>query len=587
MKILVFAPFSAIWVHAFPEALVIESLQQSGHEIVYLTCGRTFSDLCVSMGAYGVGIDAGAAQKRRICDLCDKHKQLIREQFGFRSYDLSETFTKEDHDWVDEICAKTSATNLIDLVIDGIAVGKCALSHFLINLKKISLEFTDAEWARLQVELRNALYAFVGCRRAMDREKPDRVMVYVAAYSVNLVCCELAQARGIPHYYLAAAGNLSDRLQRIVVARGHAMDFQKNNIAHWPALKDKPCSADSLRYVTDHFQELFRGKNPLVYSTPIRNAAVDLRQSFGIRSEQKVLLAALSSYDEIYASQIVGLWPSDFVSIFSTQVEWVQALIAFVADRPDLFLIVRVHPRELPNRRDGLASESSKKLGDILSDLPDNVRVNWPTDGISLYEAADIADVCLNAWSSAGKELTLLGLPVVTYAPDLLVYPPELNYVSDTREGYFEKIETALEAGWSAENVRAAYRWYVLEHEKAMINLSESYSVSENRYASLSQRMSNRLRRTVDPLYVQRRDCARRAASLSARPLINQLIVDARATVLDIRVENGFASVAIEEESAALRREIARMVNIMYPSSATEATNTLKYKLVRYANSLP
>ncbi len=584
MKILVFAPFSAIWVHAFPEALVVESLKQSGHEIVYLTCGRTFSKLCVSMGAYGVGLDAAASAKERICDLCDRHKGLIRKEFGFAGYDISQKFTQADHDWVDEICAKASATDLFDLVIEGIEVGKCALSHFLINQKKISLEFTAAEWTRLQVELRNVLYAFIGCKRAIETEKPDRVMVYVAAYSVNLVCCELAAARGIPHYYLAAAGNLSDRLQRLVVAKGHAMNFQKNNIAHWRTLKDLPCSADSLRYVTDHFQELFRGKNPLAYSAPISNARGDLRQYFGIQDDQKVLLAALSSYDEIYASQIVGLWPSDFVPIFSSLVEWVEAIVSFVSKRSDLFLIVRVHPRELPNKRDAVASESSKKLALALADLPVNVKVNWPADGISLYEAAEIADVCLNAWSSAGKELTLLGIPVVTYAPDLLVYPPELNYVSESRDGYFEQVEFALKSGWSEDHIRSAYRWYVLEYEKAMIDLSESYVVSENRHAPLPVRLVNRIRRAVNPLYLQIRDCARRASGLSARPLINQLLSECRSTVLDIRAEAGFERVAIEEESAGLRREIGRMINIMYQSSSVGATNTLKYKLDRYAN---
>ena len=157
MKILVFAPFSAIWVHAFPEALVVESLRQSGHEIVYLTCGRTFSNLCVSMGAYGVGLDAAPAAKAKICAKCESHKQLIRDQFGFAGGDLSQMFDSADHAWVEKICASTDAASIIDLEIDGIGVGKCALSHFLINQKKSSLEFSATEWTRLQVELRNVL----------------------------------------------------------------------------------------------------------------------------------------------------------------------------------------------------------------------------------------------------------------------------------------------------------------------------------------------------------------------------------------------------------------------------------------------
>ena len=39
MNVLVFAPHSAVWIHAFPEALVAEALMQEGHQIIYVGCG--------------------------------------------------------------------------------------------------------------------------------------------------------------------------------------------------------------------------------------------------------------------------------------------------------------------------------------------------------------------------------------------------------------------------------------------------------------------------------------------------------------------------------------------------------------------
>ena len=585
MKILVFAPHSAIWVHAFPEALVVESLQQAGHEVLYVGCGRVFGQLCVSMGAYGVGIEASDARKRAVCDMCDANKRMLRQNFGFSGPDLADLIDDEDRAWVDRVCASTTRENYLDLAFGGVAVGKCALSHFLINRKKSNLEFSEDEWDRFRVELRNTLNAFAGSRRLLDREKPDRVLVYVAAYSVNFVCCELARVRGIPHYYMAAAGNLTDRLQRLVLAKGHTVHFQKNNIRHWQALKDLPCAAASLAYVTQHFRELLRGRNPFVYSSPAGNQGADILQVFGIGADQKVLLAAMSSYDEIYASQIVGLWPDDFESIFSSQLDWIQALIEFVRVRPDLFLVIRVHPREFPNKRDGGLSDSAVKFREMLVVLPPNVKVNWPSDRISMYDIAEISDVCLNAWSSAGKELTLLGIPVVTYAPDLLVYPPELNYVSDSRHGYFEQIENALKAGWSADHIRAAYRWYVLEYEKAMIDLSESYSGSENRDEGLIERGVNRIRRAVNPRYRQMRDCAGRAAALQVAPLVNRLLEEARDTILDMRVEAGFVAVTMEEETAGLKREVAHLVDLMYGERGAVRTNTLRYRLEQFADA--
>ena len=71
-----------------------------------------------------------------------------------------------------------------------------------------------------------------------------------------------------------------------------------------------------------------------------------------------------------------------------------------------------------------MLSDHAKMLQDAFVTLPRNVKVNWPTDTVSLYDLARITDVFANAWSSAGKEMAWLGLPVVLYSPELTLYPP-------------------------------------------------------------------------------------------------------------------------------------------------------------------
>ena len=48
-KILFFAPHTAIWVFAFPEALVAEALAEHGHDIVHVGCGEIYRRFCVPM----------------------------------------------------------------------------------------------------------------------------------------------------------------------------------------------------------------------------------------------------------------------------------------------------------------------------------------------------------------------------------------------------------------------------------------------------------------------------------------------------------------------------------------------------------
>src|SRR6185312_8545638 len=129
---------------------------------------------------------------------------------------------------------------------------------------------------------------------------------------------------------------------------------------------------------------------------------------------------------------------------------------------------------------------------------------------------SELADVFLNAWSASGKEMALLGLPVVVYAPELLAYPPSLNYVSESRDGYFDNIEKALRDGWSIERTRMTYRWCVLEYERAIVDLRESFSNNLSRPPGRIRSLARRVLDRIDPHVRHAMDCLRRAPTLRA-----------------------------------------------------------------------
>src|SRR6185312_12188574 len=96
MKIVFFAPHAAIWVHAFPEAVVAEALAQQGHDIVYVTCGGTFSTHCISMSAHRCSYDAPAERKAEVCKRCNLNRDVLRRKFGFGGYDIAAVLTPDD-----------------------------------------------------------------------------------------------------------------------------------------------------------------------------------------------------------------------------------------------------------------------------------------------------------------------------------------------------------------------------------------------------------------------------------------------------------------------------------------------------------
>jgi hypothetical protein len=455
-----------------------------------------------------------------------------------------------------------------------------ALYEILIQIKKGTLDLVPGEWLRYRASIKNAIVVLRVAQRLFDEHRPDRVVVYNALYSVNRVICRLAEIRGVPQYYLHAGDNLSKRLQTLVLARNHAFYYYDYLRSIWPRFRERPCSPQAMGSSTNHLLEVAKGRSAWAYSAASK-PGVDIRKIFGIREDQKIMCASMSSDDERFGGEIAGVLPSLDGLLFPKQVDWIRALIDYVVDRKDLFLVIRVHPREFPNKREGVLSEHAKTLMTAFATLPANVKVNWPADDISLFDLANITDVFANGWSSAGKEMAWLGLPVVLYSNDLTLYPPDLNYVGTTLSDYYRQIDRAIHDGWDAERIRKTYRWCAIEYEYSPLDISESFSRSE--HGSFLQKAVKKIMRTVASTREQQRDCRDRTARLSSAARIERILRDQLMSPVD--ADDPIAPVSYPEETRALKGEVHRVVTGLYGAAAHFGENTLASKLRKFADA--
>jgi hypothetical protein len=497
---------------------------------------------------------------------------------------LSGLISQEDERRVEEIVERTTLDSIKTLEVEGIPVGRLALYQFMLLRKRLDLDLSEQEWSEYRIELRNALYALYASIRVLEQERPDRVVVYNGLYSVNRVCCKVAEQRGIPHYFMHAGGNLSNRLQTLLLGRGDTFAYMPHCVKAFAKFAHLPCTGRLLGLVTDHYLELLRGRSVFVYSSRKRSGVFDARLRFGAKPGQKLLLATMASYDEEVAAELIGARRHGSTPLFQTQVEWIRALLEFAKSRSDVFLLVRVHPREFPNRREGAKSQHAGVLEDALRGLPENAAVNWPSDGISLYDLADQTDVVLNSWSSTGKEMSLLGIPVVIYSRELPFYPPDLNYVGTTREEYFACIQRAMTEGWSSERVRQAYRWAALEFVRATIFLGDSYPEVESRVRPLHVKIVERVLRSMGLLLREQRDCRRRQPELGTARLIRQLIESGAQSPLELLAPATVEQADFAEETRCLGRELRRLADALYPDPETRRTSRLFPLLYSFAS---
>jgi hypothetical protein len=584
VKVLVFAPHAALWQLAFQEALIADGISNSGHEVVYVSCGEVFNRFCIPMAANGLSPSSPAEQRAAVCKQCQHNDSLIRSDFKFSGPTLRDVLTARDIGDVDQALAALTKETAPGLIWNDIAVGKFALYQVMLRHKKFDLDFNETEWLQYLIDLRHTIYSTIAARKLLEFHKPDRVLVYNGLYSVNRVLCVLAEQKQIPAYYMHAGANIAKRLQTVSIGRGESFRYMPALLDQWKRFAEVPATSEELSTSTDYFLELLRGRNIFVYSKGKSSKRFDARKHFNVGEGQKLIVATMSSDDEEASGIMVGAQSPRQNLLFSSQIEWISSVLEYIKDRPDVFLVIRVHPRDFPNRRESKKSQHAHLLEKAFASVPGNAAVNWPSEGISLYDLIDQTDVFLNAWSSTGRDLPMLGIPVVIYSAALPWYPASLNYLGETREAYFNAIERALTEGWSFEIARRGYRWSGFELERATVFIGDSYPELENPRRNVLQKVANRLNRMIWRDYEQRRDLRRRTKNLRESAKVIELLEASASTILDHAPPyDGRATRTLEHETAALRVELRRLAGALYQDPDVQSESRLFGHLTSFA----
>jgi len=97
---------------------------------------------------------------------------------------------------------------------------------------------------------------------------------------------------------------------------------------------------------------------------------------------------------------------------FPNMLAWAVETIRYFAARPDLQLLIRIHPAEI---RGGLPSRQPllKELKKIFTQFPPNVFIIGPENQISTYAAMLSCDSVIIYGTKTGLELTSMGIPVI------------------------------------------------------------------------------------------------------------------------------------------------------------------------------
>jgi hypothetical protein len=138
--------------------------------------------------------------------------------------------------------------------------------------------------------------------------------------------------------------------------------------------------------------------------------------------------------------------------------EWLVATVKYFERRPELQLLIRVHPAEIsgfPVSRQPVLKELAKHV----PKLPANIFVVPPESGLSTYALMSLCNAAIIYGTKMGVELSSVGLPIIV-AGEAWVRNKGITYDASTPEEYFRLLGRLPFASRLSEEQTARARRY-------------------------------------------------------------------------------------------------------------------------------
>jgi hypothetical protein len=206
------------------------------------------------------------------------------------------------------------------------------------------------------------------------------------------------------------------------------------------------------KYLSSRREGLF---DWIVFHRPRRQDAGDIAQRLGLdRSTPIIGLLTNVSWD----AQLH--YPAN---AFPNMLEWLVQTCRYFGTRPDLQLLIRVHPAEIS----GFPPSRQPILGELRKSLPQlapNITVVPPESDMSTYALMSLCNAAIIYGTKMGVELTSTGLPVIV-AGEAWIRNKGLTRDASSPAEYFQILselpfKERLGAGQLARARQYAYHWF-------------------------------------------------------------------------------------------------------------------------------
>tara|TARA_Y100000768_G_scaffold368680_1_gene332871 strand:+ start:1395 stop:3053 length:1659 start_codon:yes stop_codon:yes gene_type:complete len=474
MKITFYSPNSYLISHSIPETILISELIKQGHEIHRIFCDGLFESMCPSISSSGYSNKSNSSFRKDICSKCIKVSNGFENINGVKYYYISKYLSKEKKRKVDSYIFNL---NYKDFSFKGdYFVSKKlkmkALYLTILKYKINNIKLSRENFKFYREKLKNSLYSLYAAQELKKIIATDLLFIYSPQYEINNFFYEGFKFKNLKTYFIEGSDNIFYKHSALRVWSWDKYKLESPVKENFKNYKIENFPMEAKNKSLKHIKELLRAKNMNVYSLPSKGKKIKFRNGFNLNKFKKVFLLSTSSYDEAYAANIIGAFPDYKIksNVFKNQIEWIRYTVNFFKKNKNYGLIIRIHPREFLNKREGKISSHYYELLKVLdhNKKSENIYLNYPQEGISIYDLFNVIDVTLSSWSITAIESLCFGKVVITYDNKLTNYPNNLvitgNSVNEYENNLNKIINNKLDLKDKIYYKKMGLNWFIINH---------------------------------------------------------------------------------------------------------------------------
>jgi hypothetical protein len=393
-----------------------------------------------------IGVFARQGPSKDLCRDCRWPAERVYAQLGITVHRYSDYLTAGDRAEAVRIARDTPAEQIERLQWNGLAVGEHAHAGALRFFATGSLDGEPHGEVVLRRYLESALLT-ASAMRALIRAVGFSAAVFTHGIYVPWgIVGEVARQQGVR----VSTWNVAYRKRRFIFSHDdtyhHTLMNEPRDLWEDRSLSDEQ-ERELMHYLASRREGLF---DWIVFHRPTRQDAAEVRAKVGLRADKPVigLLTNVSWDAQLH-------YPAN---AFPNMLDWLVRTCRYFANRPDLQLLIRVHPAEIsgfPPSRQPILAELRKHV----PTLSDNIFVIPPESGMSSYAAMSLCNAAIIYGTKMGMELTSVGLPVVV-AGEAWIRNKGITLDASTPEDYFRILDGLPFEEWIRPELLARARRY-------------------------------------------------------------------------------------------------------------------------------